>query len=180
MSAVPSRRLISKSSERLSIPYAGFGRHECGVTLIESLIALLVLSIALLGVASLQLFTQKEEIDARWRSIAVAMSGTLIEQLRIDPVAVEKLVINGNALSGCDATNQWLCNLIGDWQSLAEEQLPNVVTQLQIEGQTDDLMMATVSIVWQRVASDSPVTACRPQDGTLIDGGGCIRVETAL
>lgn len=112
--------------------------------------------------------------------MAVAMSGTLIEQLRVDPVAAEKLAINGNALSGCDATNQWLCNLIGDWQSQADEQLPNVVTQLQVDGQADDLMMANVSIVWQRVPSDPSIAECRPQDGTLIDDGGCIRVETAL
>ncbi|MDH4571071.1 hypothetical protein CUR86_00435 [Salinicola acroporae] len=65
------------------------GGRERGVTLIESLIALLVLSIALLGVGALQLMTQRDEVEARWRSAAVAMSGNLIEQLRTDRVASE-------------------------------------------------------------------------------------------
>jgi len=164
----------------LSASRLRLGRRERGVTLIESLIALLVLGIALLGVASLQLLTQRQEIDARWRSVAVAMSGSLIEQLRTDKVAAEKLAISGNVLSGCDATNQWLCNLVGDWQSQAGEQLPNAVTQLQLKGSADELVMASVSILWQRVPSDPPVSECRPQDDAQIDDGGCIRVETAL
>ncbi|WP_157956678.1 type IV pilus modification PilV family protein [Salinicola halimionae] len=180
MSAIQSRRLAAESFRRLSASRLRPGRREHGVTLIESLIALLVLAIALLGVASLQLLTQRQEIDARWRSIAVAMSGSLIEQLRTDTVAAEKLAISGNALSGCDATNQWLCNLVGKWQSQVGEQLPNAVIQLQLEGSTDELVMASVSILWQRVASDPPATECRPQDGAQIDDGGCILVETAL
>lgn len=156
---------------------------QCGVMLIESLIALLVLSIALLGVASLQLLTQREEAEARWRSIAVTMSGDLIEQLRIDRMAADGLEIQNNVLSGCSAPNQWLCNLIGDWQEAVSDQLPNATTQLQLDDLGDDFMLATVSIVWRRIAAQQANRVCIPQDddaGPVIIDGGCIRVETVL
>lgn len=158
------------------------GKRERGVTLIESLIALLVLGIALLGVASLQLMTQREEIDARWRSIAVSMGGNLIEQLRTDRVAANGIEIQDNVVNGCNSPNQWLCTLVGDWRTSLAEQLPNVVAQLSIDDLGGDILLAQVSISWRRVAEPGGSAECRPQDDDLsiIDGGGCILLETAL
>ncbi|GHB33528.1 type IV pilus modification PilV family protein [Salinicola rhizosphaerae] len=164
-------------------PIAGLGACQRGVTLIESLIALLVLSIALLGVGALQLATMHEEVQARWRSEAVMLAGSLIEQLRIDRQAAETLQIDANSRSGCDSVNQWLCNVVEDWQSSLAEQLPNAVVSLTIDDEGDGLLLAQLAIVWRRVRGENDDNDCRPQDddgGGAIEGGGCLRIETAL
>lgn len=164
-------------------PNVALGACQRGVTLIESLIALLVLSIALLGVGALQLVTMHEEVQARWRSEAVMLAGSLFEQLRIDRQAAEGLEIDANSLSGCDSVNQWLCNVVDDWQSSLVERLPNGVASLTIDGEDDGLLLAQLTIVWHRVRGESDDNGCRPQDdveGAIIEGGGCLRIETAL
>lgn len=154
---------------------------ERGVTLIESLIALLVLAIALLGIASLQLLAQREDVEARRRSVAVTMSDSLIEQLRTDRIAAEKLSLSEGQVIGCDATNEWLCALIRRWEQSLSVQLPNAAAGLAMQRQTDTLTLATVSIAWQRVGETS--SSLCPPPGAEPSGdvaGGCIRLETAL
>lgn len=158
------------------------GGNERGVTLIESLIALLVLSIALLGVGALQLMTQREEVEARWRSAAVAMSGNLIEQLRTDRMASEGVGISDGASAGCSSPNQWLCDLITAWLTSLRDQLPHASAQLKILKLDDNLLKAELAIVWRRLPDGDPHATCRPQDADAsgMADGGCLRVETVL
>lgn len=182
VSANPPHRLTVEPRSVSMRSTVRLGGRERGVTLIESLIALLVLSIALLGVGALQLMTQRDEIEARWRSAAVAMSGNLIEQLRTDRVASEGIGIRDGAPVGCSGPNQWLCDLITVWLSSLGDQLPHAAAQLKILKLDGDLLKADLSIAWRRLPDDDAQVTCRPQDAdfSVAADGGCLRLETIL
>jgi type IV pilus assembly protein PilV len=56
--------------------------HQRGVSLIESMIALLVISIGLLGIASLQITAMKQNANALHNSQAVWMAYTMSDRIR--------------------------------------------------------------------------------------------------
>lgn len=62
-------------------------RNIKGVTLIETMVAILILSIGLLGIAGLQAATAKYKINTWARSSAASMLSDLSERVRINPDA---------------------------------------------------------------------------------------------
>ena len=63
-----------------------FARSQDGVGLIEVLIALLVLSFGMLGLASLQLWSLKNNQSSMERSLAVVQTHSIIDAMRADRV----------------------------------------------------------------------------------------------
>jgi type IV pilus assembly protein PilV len=63
--------------------------HQKGATLIEALIALLVLSVGLLGMVALQLIGTKESASALRHSRAVWMARDMADRMRANPTGVE-------------------------------------------------------------------------------------------
>jgi type IV pilus assembly protein PilV len=57
-------------------------RRHRGFTLVEALVALLALSIGLLGVAALQMTGLKSNLSASWRSQATYLSYDIIDRMR--------------------------------------------------------------------------------------------------
>ena len=57
-------------------------RYGNGFTLVEALVALLALSIGLLGVAALQLTGLRNNLSAAWRSQATYLSYDIIDRMR--------------------------------------------------------------------------------------------------
>jgi type IV pilus assembly protein PilV len=66
----------------------GNRQQSRGFTLIEALVTLLVLSIGLLGVVSLQAMAKKSNHQALQRSQAVALADAMVEKIRINPTAL--------------------------------------------------------------------------------------------
>lgn len=62
-------------------------KFQAGITLMEVLIALLVFSIGLQGIASLQYQAVKENFDSSQRSRAVWVTQELIDRIRANPAA---------------------------------------------------------------------------------------------
>ena len=60
-------------------------KHQTGATLMEVLIALLVFSVGLQGIASLQYQATKENLDSSQRSKAVWVAQELIDRMRANP-----------------------------------------------------------------------------------------------
>jgi type IV pilus assembly protein PilV len=151
--------------------------------LIESLIALLVLSIALLGVGALQLVTMHEEMQARWRSEAVNMAGTIFEQLRIDSEAAKDVAISDNSASGCIPKNAWLCQSLNDVLGSAGRVLPNLNTSLSVDA-SDGVDAASLEIAWARHPESDNALDCQSlmkgQTELSDDGAGCIWLESLL
>jgi len=66
-------------------------RHDhsqAGFTLIEVLIAILVISVGLLATASLQLLSKRSNYDAAQRTTAAQLAGDLLERMRSNPAAL--------------------------------------------------------------------------------------------
>ncbi|MDP4536856.1 type IV pilus modification protein PilV [Alkalimonas collagenimarina] len=94
-------------------------QSQRGVSLLEVLIAMLVLGIGLLGVAALQANSVRNTQGAYERTMAVVMVDSIIESIRANPNAAP----GAYALSGCTAGGS---GLVG-------EQLSHWVGRLQLE-----------------------------------------------
>lgn len=62
--------------------------HQDGLTLIEILIALLVIAVGLLSTASLQLLSKRSNYDAAQRTTAAHLAQDLLERMRSNPDAL--------------------------------------------------------------------------------------------
>ncbi len=63
-------------------PLLHSGKAQCGMTLIEVLIAVLVLVIGMLGMAAMQLQSIKFAESAKWRSHATFLAYDIVERIR--------------------------------------------------------------------------------------------------
>ena len=63
-------------------------RRQAGITLVEVMIALLVISVGLLAVASLQLLSKRSNYDAAQRTTAAQLADDLMERMRANPAAL--------------------------------------------------------------------------------------------
>lgn len=73
-------------------------RRQCGFTLFEVLIAFLILSVGLAGVASLQALSKVGQHQAIQRSRAVALADEIVEMIRANPTAVATYNLGTTAL----------------------------------------------------------------------------------
>jgi type IV pilus assembly protein PilV len=62
-------------------------RHQAGVSLLEVLIAVLVLSVGLLGIAGLQTANMRNTQSAHQRTVAVLLAVSMSERIRANPAA---------------------------------------------------------------------------------------------
>jgi len=79
-------------------------QRQKGFTLIEALVAFLILSIGMLGVASLQLISVKAGHSAAFRMVAVTKVEDMFERIRNNPVQV------ANYADGAPAAADMSCN----------------------------------------------------------------------
>ena len=92
------------------------GRASRGFTLIEALVALLALSIGLLGVAALQMTGLRQNLSASWRSQATYLSYDIIDRIRANRTNRARYAIGlgaaptGTATSAIDLA-AWKANL---------------------------------------------------------------------
>ncbi len=80
--------------------YMSNRRHTKGATLIEILIALLVLSMGVLGMAATQIRALKGNHSSLQRSQAVMMSYYILDAMRVDKDSAKSLNYNTGSLSG--------------------------------------------------------------------------------
>ncbi|QTN30505.1 type IV pilus modification protein PilV [Rhodoferax sp. AJA081-3] len=84
-------------------------RYAGGATLIEILVALLVLSLGVLGMAAMQIRALKGNQSSMQRTQAVMMSYYILDAMRVDKDSAKSLNYNTGSLSGgvigpyCDA-----------------------------------------------------------------------------
>ena len=90
-------------------------RQARGVTLIEMMVAVLVLSVGLLGIAGLQAATSKYKINTWSRSQASVLLSDLAERVRVNPEAA------GTSFASNGVTSTSLYLLDDDWASQQAE-----------------------------------------------------------
>jgi len=153
--------------------------RQAGVSLIESLIALLLISIALLGIAGLQLVTLQDARDARWRVEATSLAATALERMRASPDQAQAFVIDydDEAFTNCGEEGGGICNdMNDDWLSEVQR-MPNGAARIAVT-EDGDMAQVTISLRWrQRPPENSdPLPTC----GADADSGGCVMLETRL
>jgi type IV pilus assembly protein PilV len=102
---------------------------QAGVGMIEVLIAVLVFSVGVLGMASVQLAAKKISHEAIQRSIATGLARDILERMRSNPQRLDSYVVNdvgSSALTAGDCVNK-NCNSdelalydLYDWSQLLQ------------------------------------------------------------
>lgn len=97
--------------------------RQSGMTLIEVLVTVVLISVGLLGVAALQLVSLKNNQDAYVRSQASSLAGDILDRMRANPVAFRldqyEVVFNGMGNAGTIAGRD-----LADWQGSIDRLLP--------------------------------------------------------
>jgi len=167
-------------------------RHNRGFTLLEVMVALLVMSIGLLGIAKMMVLSARANDSAYMRSQATALAYTILDAMRANrPSAIaqgydtavvvpaaQACTVAAPCTSGQTAQNDtFLWN-----QSLATE-LPggfgNVATPDTATGANN--VTATVTVTWvDKVAEQSFGTASAATGACPVGGCVSITLETVL
>ncbi|QFU03136.1 hypothetical protein FIU83_15960 [Halomonas sp. THAF5a] len=153
--------------------------RQDGITLIESLIALLLISVALLGVAGLQLLTLQDARDARWRSDAVSLANSAADLIRTRPENADQFKVEGadETIEACDGGDAAICERMETWLDDITQALPNSLAAIDVQ-QSDGVERVTITLRWrqQPPEADDPLPAC----GSEAPSGGCVMLETRL
>lgn len=98
--------------------------HERGMTLVEVLVTLVVISVGLLGVAALQLTTLKSNQEAYVRSQASALAGYMLDRIRANQQALVAGDFNNVPLNGTGTAGTRSGADLADWQAEINRLLP--------------------------------------------------------
>lgn len=140
--------------------------RQKGFSLIEALVAFLILSIGMLGIASLQMVSLKAAKTATLRTVAVVKVEEMMERIRNNPGAVTKYAV-GTSDSGqlfeCNDYTPPVVHCDGDelaaddiyyWKKELKDALPALGTTASIDVDTALINSApvnavTITINWQ-------------------------------
>lgn len=102
-------------------------RHGAGMTLIEVLVTLVIISVGLLGVAAMQLSTVRNNYDAFVRSQAAVLASDILDRVRANRTVALRTPVAYNVALGAQpaADGSRASSDIGDWKATLLAQLPN-------------------------------------------------------
>ena len=162
----------------MNIPRRNILRRN-GFTLVEILVALVVLSVGLLGIGKLMLFSSRANDSAYMRSQATALAYTILDNMRANLTdAVNGLYGVGLGAYGnpgfacddaspCTTTGQLAQYDLYQWKSAMQAALPSgdgTVTTAQsadpITGAT--ITMATITVQWNDAVAQQSFGAVAP------------------
>lgn len=126
-----------------------------GFTLVEALVALMCLSIGLLGIAALQMTGLRANLGAGWRSQATYLAYDIVDRMRANRTAAAAYVIGYGAAPGGGTTasrdlQAWKTNLAT---------LPGGDGQVAFNAATSRV---TVTITWNDTKGDRAQVAIDP------------------
>ena len=108
-----------------------------GFSLVEVLIALIIMSVGMLGIAGLYVHSLQAGRTSMLRHQAVTLAGDIADRIRANPIAGEAYTVAAGADNGCVATGatcnaeQMAAHDISLWQSQAADFLPPFADQSQ-------------------------------------------------
>lgn len=156
--------------------------NQKGVGLVEVLVALMLLAIAVLGFAALQLKAVAASSEANNQVLALTVARDLAERMRANPQAV----INGNYKVGAiTAPTTDVATTAGNTASIAEQDLKNAALQAKNNGMNlsvSDCPAGTarqcIYVAWNTttLSSSEGLDACI-KDGVYIQDAHCLFLE---
>jgi type IV pilus assembly protein PilV len=141
-----------------------------GFSLIEVLVAMIVMSVGMLGIAGLYVQSLQAGRTSMFRHQAVALAGDVADRIRANPTAGKTYENATGQPSGCVATgadctaDEMALNDIFLWKQQAAATLPGTAETGGVEVQLDDGVTPpryTVTVKWQEpgiIASDASDT----------------------
>lgn len=159
-----------------------------GVGLMEVLVAMLILAIAILGYAALQVRATAATEESIKRADALILLNGLAEKVRLNPTGDYKAAVPSslpNCDSGCNAANQALYDLkqYGD-AALTKDITLGVIDCLNTsESQKRLCLIAawndTEAITDAKASSEAetPENACLKTDGKYVSDSNCLVLE---
>jgi type IV pilus assembly protein PilV len=127
-------------------------KRERGMTLVEALVALVVLSVGLLGVAGLQMSSLRNNHNAHLRSQATALAYDIMDRMRANRVAARAGEYNV-ALAGTIAGATLAATDVNAWRAALAATLPAGNGAVNLVAGTNQV---TITIQWsERVIEGS-------------------------
>lgn len=127
-----------------------FPRRAAGFTLVEAMIALLVLSIGLVGMAGLQIAGMRANQSAAWRSQATYLSYDIIERMRLNRENRRDYEVG--LAESMDAVDTAGADVAG-WKARLAEVLPAGDGTIALEGGDDTVV--TITVQWSDARGDN-------------------------
>jgi type IV pilus assembly protein PilV len=118
-------------------------RHSGGMTLIEVLVTLVIISVGLLGIAALQLTTVRNNYDAFVRAQAAVLASDMLDRMRANRRQAGTYVA---AIGAAPATPTGPAGVdIAQWRASLNAQLPNGVGGIAFDAPS---AVVTITIEW--------------------------------
>jgi type IV pilus assembly protein PilV len=120
-------------------------KNSKGFSLVEVLIALIIMSVGMLGIAGLYVHSLQAGRTSMLRHQAVTLAGDIADRIRANPIAGEAYTAAAGADNGCVATGatcdaeQMAAHDIGLWQAQAASFLTYSITVRWDEPTPDDV-----------------------------------------
>jgi type IV pilus assembly protein PilV len=141
--------------------------HQRGVSMVEALVALVVISVGMLGIAGLYLTSLQSSRTAGLRAQAVSLASDMADRIRANRRGLDAYDSAGYggaaAIQGCDAADCTPEELAEDdiarWTDTLEASLPGGAEgEIEFDGDAgdDDPDLYTVTVRWDEAGQDAP------------------------
>lgn len=133
-------------------------RRDGGFTLVEAMVALIVLSVGLLGIAALYVETLRANRTSLYRTQAVNMATDIGDRMRSNRNPANAYAC-GNPCDPATGGNDIAIADLTNWVNQIEQQLPGGAADITYTAPTATTPAAyVVGVSWSELGQDAPVT----------------------